>query len=131
MNIFASRLKKAREEFKKNDSRWTQEFVSKKIGVARSSYTSYENGSKQPPLETVNKLADLLEVSADYLLGRTDTESIETEEQRLERKVDEALMDPETEVFLKDYLSAPEKKREDVRNYLKFLIQQEELDKNK
>lgn len=72
MNIFAKRLKKTREKLKDMDAQWTQGYVANKIGVARSSYTSYENGTKQPPLETVNKIADLFDLSADYLLGRTD-----------------------------------------------------------
>ncbi|MBA2874664.1 helix-turn-helix domain-containing protein [Thermaerobacillus caldiproteolyticus] len=43
------------------------------VGVARSTYTAYKRVTKQRQLDTVSKLADLFEVSADYLLGRTDS----------------------------------------------------------
>lgn len=72
MEAFPARLKRLREKQKNKNSQWTQEYVADKIGVARPTYTAYEVGSKQPPLETINKLADLFGVSTDYLLGRTD-----------------------------------------------------------
>lgn len=75
MKEFAKRLKYVREKEKTKDSKWTQGYVADLIGVARSTYTAYENGTKQPPLETVDKIANLFKVSADYLIGRTDNMS--------------------------------------------------------
>jgi transcriptional regulator with XRE-family HTH domain len=72
MTSFHERLKHEREKRKKSDPRWTQEFVANKIGVARVTYTAYENGTKIPPIETVNRFADFYNVTTDYLLGRTD-----------------------------------------------------------
>lgn len=69
---FAKRLKNERVKKKNKDSKWTQGYVADLIGVARPTYTAYENGSKQPPMETVNKLADLFTVSTDYLHGKTN-----------------------------------------------------------
>lgn len=73
MNILGKRLRQLREEKKKENSKFTQGYVANLIGVARVTYTSYENGTKQPPIETVNKLADVFDVSTDYLLGRSDS----------------------------------------------------------
>lgn len=73
MEKFANRLKSEREKRKKLDSKWTQSYVAKLIGVARVTYTGYENGTKSAPMQTVNKLADIFEVPADYLSGRIDT----------------------------------------------------------
>lgn len=42
------------------------------MNVARTSYTAYENGTKQPTLETLINIADLFDVSIDYLLGRNE-----------------------------------------------------------
>ncbi|WP_160045647.1 helix-turn-helix domain-containing protein [Paenibacillus sp. USDA918EY] len=70
-NIFGKRLKAEREANKRKDAKWTQEFVADYIGVARPTYTAYENGTKFPPMETLNKIADLFKVDTDYLLGRT------------------------------------------------------------
>ena len=36
-------------------------------------YQYYEGGRRRPDFETLVALADLLEVSTDYLLGRVDT----------------------------------------------------------
>lgn len=70
MNIFSERLKVCRIKKKETSPIWTQSYAAEKIGVARTTYTAYENGTKTPPLETVNIIADLFEVSTDYLLGR-------------------------------------------------------------
>ena len=70
MKEFGKRLKHLRENKKIIDDKWTQEYVADLIGVARPTYTAYENGTKQPPLETVKKIADIFDVRVDYLLGR-------------------------------------------------------------
>jgi len=70
--ILAARLKKLREEMKITNKDWTQGFVADKLNVARTSYTAYENGTKQPTLETLINIADFFDVSIDYLLGRNE-----------------------------------------------------------
>lgn len=72
MDIFSKRLKNLREAQKSISPIWTQGYVAEKIHVARPTYTAYERGTKVPSLETVNKIADLFDVSSDYLLGRTE-----------------------------------------------------------
>lgn len=52
--------------------------------MARTTYTAYENGTKMPPPDTINNIAILLDVSNDYLMGRTDT-PYTYEENTLER----------------------------------------------
>jgi HTH-type transcriptional regulator, competence development regulator len=86
MQTFGERLKHLREKKKQKNPKWTQEYVADLVGVARPTYTAYERGTKQPQLETVNKLADLFEVSADYLLGRTDDPNGYKSETRSEDK---------------------------------------------
>lgn len=72
MDDFARRLKNCREKKKSENSRWTQQYVAEKIGMARTTYTAYENGTKMPPPDTINNIAILLDVSNDYLMGRTN-----------------------------------------------------------
>lgn len=72
MKVFSKRLKQLREEKKRRDPKWTQEYISGILGVARPTYTAYENDTKQPPMETINKIIELLETSADYLYGQVD-----------------------------------------------------------
>lgn len=68
---FARRLKACRERKKAENPQWTQRYVAEKIGMARTTYTAYENGTKMPPADTINDIATLLDVSNDYLMGRS------------------------------------------------------------
>lgn len=49
-----------------------QKDVAEKIGVCTASYGFYENWINKPDPETLVKLANLYNVSIDYLLGLTD-----------------------------------------------------------
>ena len=51
----------------------TQKQASSVVGVTERSYGEYERGSAKIPAIAILKLADAFNVSADYLLGRTDT----------------------------------------------------------
>lgn len=48
--------------------RFTQEQVSKKIHVSRTCYANYEGGTRKPSYEAIVLLADVYQVSIDYLL---------------------------------------------------------------
>lgn len=50
----------------------TQADLAKKLGIARTTYAGYENGSRKPDPDTLQKLADVFDVTVDYLLGRSD-----------------------------------------------------------
>ncbi len=52
--------------------KYTQAFVASKLGIAYQSYQNYERGLTLPTLENFVKLADLYEVSLDYLIGRKE-----------------------------------------------------------
>ena len=54
----------------RNIENLTQREVAEKIGVRYQSYQAYELGLSLPSLENFIKLADLFEVSLDYLIGR-------------------------------------------------------------
>jgi transcriptional regulator with XRE-family HTH domain len=64
---FCDRLKKLRLE-----KGTPQKDLSVLLGVSVRAYQFYESGDREPNIENINKLADFFEVSADYLLGRTD-----------------------------------------------------------
>lgn len=48
----------------------TQQKLADSIGIALRSYQCYEQGTREPPLDMLVKLADVLEVPTDYLLCR-------------------------------------------------------------
>ena len=49
-----------------------QKDVAEYLGIAQTVYSRYERGFQTIPVEHLIKLADLYNVSTDYLLGRTD-----------------------------------------------------------
>ncbi|CAH0119370.1 MULTISPECIES: helix-turn-helix domain-containing protein [unclassified Paenibacillus] len=50
---------------------WTQEELAASIGITRAALSHYEKNRRKPDFETLMQLADLFEVSIDYLIGRT------------------------------------------------------------
>ena len=56
----------------REDNDWKQEYVAEKIGITQTTYSKYELGKVNIPLDMMIKLADLYHVSVDYLVGRTD-----------------------------------------------------------
>ncbi|WP_029277537.1 helix-turn-helix domain-containing protein [Carnobacterium jeotgali] len=47
-----------------------QEEVAKKLGIGRTTYAMYEQGNREPDNDTLIEIAELFNVSIDYLLGR-------------------------------------------------------------
>jgi transcriptional regulator with XRE-family HTH domain len=64
---FNENLKGAREK-----KGYTQKDVAARIGVAKSTYSLYESGNREPSVPIIKKIAAALEVSADELLGLDD-----------------------------------------------------------
>ncbi|MFS8214765.1 helix-turn-helix domain-containing protein [Paenibacillus sp. S29] len=62
------------ERIKKERMRkgWSQIFFAQKIGIGNNVLSNYERNYRDPDTITLTKMADELEVSTDYLLGRTD-----------------------------------------------------------
>ncbi len=56
----------------RDDAGLTQKKISEAIGISQQSYSDYENGRTFPDEMTLIRLANTLNVSVDYLLGRTD-----------------------------------------------------------
>lgn len=50
--------------------------VAKDLDISQGTMNQYKNGKTLPNLENVLKIADYLNVSVDYLLGRTDNPKV-------------------------------------------------------
>ena len=50
---------------------YNQDYVADKVNINRSTYANYERESREPNIAMLIKLADLYEISVDYLLGHT------------------------------------------------------------
>ena len=67
MEILSSRLLELRKARK-----LTRPEAAEAIGISQKSYQRYETGEREPSASVLAALADLYEVSADYLLGLTE-----------------------------------------------------------
>lgn len=63
-------------KYLRTENNMTQRYVAKRLNVARSTIAGYETKSRQPSHEKLTALAELFNVSIDYLLS--DTNTIET-----------------------------------------------------
>ena len=54
------------------DKGYTQKQIGEYLGISQNTYSQYEIGVLNYPVDVVIKLADLYGVSTDYLLGRTN-----------------------------------------------------------
>ena len=61
------RLKELRE-----DLDIPQRVIAEYLGIRQNTYSQYENGQRQLPLEMLVKLSEYFSVSSDYILGITD-----------------------------------------------------------
>ena len=75
---FGQRLSRLRKE-----KGLTQEEIASRITISPQAVSKWENGNSEPDLDTLNKLADILNCSVDSLLGREEKDindsDIETE----------------------------------------------------
>lgn len=72
---FGAKLKELRIK-----NRMTQEELGKFLNVTKVSISGYENDTRSPDKESLVKLAELFNVSTDYLLGRATSQFMISEE---------------------------------------------------
>ena len=56
----------------REDSDLTQTQVAKFLNIRQNTYSQYENGQRQLPIEALIKLAAFYSTSTDYILNLTD-----------------------------------------------------------
>ncbi len=83
------------------------------IGVTLRAWQTYEQGIREPKFELLIKIADMFNVSLDYLLGR-ETGEPET----LDKLVGEFNMSALEKEILDNYLSLPKDMRSDLMEFL-------------
>ena len=70
--MLGNRIKEARKS--KNIA---QKDLAGALGVTKSAMSLWEKGTREPDVSTLRRIADILDVSADYLIGRSDEEKID------------------------------------------------------
>lgn len=103
------RLKKEREK-----RSWSQVEVANKVGITNAVLSNYERDYRDPDTETLKKLADLYDVSTDFLLGRTENSSpMNMDEEEFKK----AISDPELKRW---YSELPNSNEEDLQKLRKM-----------
>lgn len=58
---------------------WNQVQLAEKIGVTKQTVSNWENENIQPSIDMLIRLAKLFHASTDYLLGLSDSQTINVE----------------------------------------------------
>lgn len=119
--MFSNILKSLRIQQKK-----TQQEIADFLGITRQGYAKYENDLGEPDNSTLSKLADYFDVSTDYLLGRTDT-AVLTSQEKDEQEFQAFINDPELGVWYKEL---PKSDEEELRK-LRTIWEMIKTEKNK
>ena len=56
----------------REDNDLTQHQIATLLNISQSTYSRYENGELEIPIQTLIKLANYYDTSIDYLVNRTD-----------------------------------------------------------
>lgn len=69
--ILSIRIKELRKERK-----WSQKELGEKVDVSESFISKVESGKKQPSREVTAKIAEVFNITTDFLLGLSDEEEL-------------------------------------------------------
>lgn len=104
--VFKDRLRTARTHLRQ----MTQADLARKIGLPPSSIAHFESGTRKPSFDNLRKLANALEVTTDYLIGRTNEPHIA------------ASADP----IYRNVAKLTGQNRKTAEDFLRFLAQQDQ-----
>ena len=105
---FSERLKESRKQ-----ARLTQVEIAGKLGISQPAYASWERGTKKPTQENLVKIAQILNVTIDYLVGNFDEEITNNKLEDIEilfRKNSEGLTDEEKSLFRQELIAFMEER---------------------
>lgn len=104
---FSERLKDLRKQ-----AGLTQVDVAEKLGISQPAYASWERGVKKPTQENLVKIAQILNVSVDYLVGNSEEKADELDNiELLFRMNSKGLTDEEKAVFKKELIEFMEERK--------------------
>lgn len=109
MSIIGDRIKQCRESQELSITKLAEE-----SGLTISAISQFESGDRDPSLESLDKLVDALEVSADYLMGR-----------------DEKLSDENIQAMFRGLQNMTPRDKENMLHYYQFLRAKEKHKKGK
>lgn len=104
---FSERLKNLRKQ-----AHLTQVDVAEKLGISQPAYASWERGAKKPTQDNLVKIAQILNVSVDYLVGNSQETLGELDNiELLFRMNSKGLTEEEKETFKKELIEFMEERK--------------------
>lgn len=104
---FSERLKTLRKE-----AGLTQVDVAEKLGISQPAYASWERGVKKPTQENLVKIAQIFNVSIDYLVGNSEEKLDELDNiELLFRMNSKGLTEEEKKIFKKELIEFMEERK--------------------
>ena len=109
---FSERLKDLRKQ-----AGLTQVGVAEKLGISQPAYASWERGVKKPTQDNLVKIAQILNVSVDYLVGNSEERIDELDNiELLFRMNSKGLTEEEKEIFKKELIEFMEERKKNFKN---------------
>lgn len=116
-----NRLRERREKLGK-----TQLDAARGLGISNVQLSRYESDDRKPDPDMLARFAEYYRTTTDYLLGRTDNATIDAVRAPREYPAfEEFISNPEHGIFFKDYLNAPEERKEEMRRFWEFIMEKE------
>lgn len=98
---------------RKQKSHLTQSDMAHYLGIAKTTYASYEQGKRTPDIDIQNKIADYFGVTLDYLHGRENKNENKEENFSSKQLTIAAHIDD----------NVTEEQMDDILNYIEFIKQ--------
>lgn len=99
-----------------------QNELAEKAGITEATISNYINAKQLPKLGVVEKIADVLGVSVDYLLGKTDIRNVG-------QQIDEVLNEAMIGMSKTEYEKLTDTQKKQIRDFAIFVKNQVEGDK--
>lgn len=123
MQKLAERLTILREEHE-----WTKTYVAKQLGLKNlGTYANWEYGTREPDNEMLTKIAQLYNVSTDYLLGLSEDRFLNDDSNSVGNNILSHFKLNTANMEVDDI----QELEEEINEYMEFLIQRAKAKKDK
>ncbi len=78
----------------RNETKLSQSDFANKLGIARTTLSGYELGTREPDIKTLQKIAGFFDVSVDYLIGNSEERKPLSAKELPERDIQEWIHNP-------------------------------------
>ena len=115
------RLKECR-----NEKGLNQKEIAKQLNITQQTYIDYETGRTNPDIDSLIKIANILEVTTDYLLGRSDDFGNVNVTQKNSPE-----LSSEEKQLLDNFRSLPKQEKAQASEYVNYLAERRGNKQNK